>query len=158
MISRIQRYVDNHGPQWAVVNLVAIGYMSWLVVRSSSKPIGLLILPTAAAVLLVTYLASDWMARHYGLTNRVLRTVQWIVIGMLVVDWAGVINWHGLVWLAMFPVALTFMCASFWVASHPNIYTGVGMERIERRFERKFDRAFGDQQADDPDRPHIMDR
>ncbi|MGP1347200.1 MAG: hypothetical protein ACTS3F_11120 [Phycisphaerales bacterium] len=136
MIRRLRHYWMNFGPLWAPVNasgvLAAMGFLMWSAVGSMNVLVGGLVL--ASVVCFVLPLAAiGVMARHAARTARVLRLVQFVIIGTVLLEWTGrlTLGWSGDV--ALVCVVAAFAGTVFWLFSDPRVLTERGArERLRR--------------------------
>ncbi len=162
MIGRFKRYFLNLGPVGATVNLLILGYLLWIAVRSLQGPIGFIILPSILVGLLAPGAFIRLLAPRAGAVLRVSRRVSFACIALILLNMFSPMNLPAAAVLgAMFCIVL---CGgvNFWIISDPGIYTQTAMDHMEREIAHEVDmhNAGSEPESDsaqDADREKVLD-
>lgn len=141
---RIENYRTNTGTGWAIWNLLIVGYFAVLVLRTADP-----LLQAIAGFCLVAALLTGWLIMPIASFNfrfavNLVRIVQLACVGVILVSFLKLVQFHVLVYVAMIAVMMWVFAANFWLISGNNVLTTTGAKYHQKRYERQRNNQYTD--------------
>lgn len=126
MLHRFKHFNRNIGTRYTIINLLVLAYLGYVFFGRGIDTASLVLAGILIFSALLPYVFLNRLVDNPARSSRIIRTMQFAIIILLIINLSGLWSPPAIVWFIAFPCIGLIIGGNFWLFSDPRVITTQG--------------------------------